>query len=55
MDNVADYGISAVRYNNFHTHIDLVRAQPDNGDKFGDVGEYSRADIIDAIKRQITS
>lgn len=50
----ADYGISAVRYNNAHTHIDLVRAQPDDGEKFGEIGEYSRANIVAAIKRGVT-
>lgn len=50
----ADYGISAVRYNSSHTHIDLVRAQPDNDDAFGAIGEYPRADIVDAIKRGVT-
>ncbi len=50
----ADYGISAVRYNNAHTHIDLVRAQLDNGENFGVAGEYPRADIVDAIKKGTT-
>lgn len=46
----ADYGISAVRYNAAHTHIDRVRAHPDNGDTIGAAAEYERATIIKAIK-----
>jgi hypothetical protein len=47
----ADYGISAVRFNSAHTHIDRVRAHPDNGDTIGAAAEYARADIIAAIKK----
>jgi hypothetical protein len=47
----ADYGISAVRFNSAHTHIDRVRAHPDNGDTMGTGAEYARADIIAAIKK----
>ena len=50
----ADYGISAVRYNRDHTHIDLVRARPDDGEKIGEAAEYARADIVAAIKRGVT-
>lgn len=46
----ADYGISAVRYNAAHTHIDRVRAHPDNGDAIGAPAEYERATIVKAIK-----
>lgn len=45
----ADYGISAVRYNASHTHIDRVRAHPDNGDTIGSGAEYDRATIVKAI------
>jgi hypothetical protein len=54
MSKWADYCIFAVRFNSQHTHIDLVRAYPDEGDKFGQMGEYARSDIVDAIKRGIT-
>jgi hypothetical protein len=47
----ADYGISAVRFNSAHTHIDRVRAHPDNDDTIGAAAEYARADIIAAIKK----
>jgi hypothetical protein len=46
----ADYGISAVRYNVAHTHIDCVRAHTDNGDTIGPAAEYERATIVKAIK-----
>lgn len=51
MSKWADYGISAVRFNSAHTHIDRVRAHPDNGDTIGTAAEYARADIIAAIKK----
>lgn len=50
----ADYGISAVRYNSAHTHIDMVRAHPDNGDTIGASAEYTRAGIIQSIKAGTT-
>ena len=46
----ADYGISAVRYNSAHTHIDRVKAHPDNGDTIGSPIEKSRQEVISAIK-----
>lgn len=46
----ADYGISAVRYNAAHTHIDRVRAHPDYGDTIGPAQEFERATIVKAIK-----
>jgi hypothetical protein len=49
MSKWADYGISAVRYNARHTHIDRVRAHPDNGDSIGAPAEYERAVIVKAI------
>jgi len=54
MDKWADYGISAVRYNNAHTHIDRVRMHPDNGDTIGSPVEQNRGDVIAAIKKGIT-
>lgn len=54
MSKWADYGISAVRYNATHTHIDRVRAHPDNGDTIGASSEYPRADIVAAIKKGTT-
>lgn len=54
MTKWADYGISEVRYNNEHTHIDRVRIHPDNGDTLGNYSEHLRADIVAAIKKGTT-
>lgn len=54
MSKWADYGISAVKYNAAHTHIDRVRAHPDNGDTIGAYSEYARADVVAAIKKGTT-
>ena len=50
MDKWADYGISAVRYNSARTHIERVRAHPDNGGTIGASVEYSRTGIIQSTK-----
>ena len=50
----ADYGISAVRYNTSHTHIDRVRIHEDNGDSFGAPAEHERETIVKAIKDGVT-
>ena len=44
----------SVRYNSAHTHIDRVRAHPDNGDASGASAEYTRAGIIQSIKAGTT-
>ena len=54
MSKWADYGISAVRYNAAHTHIDRVQVRPDNGETIGSYSECSRADIVAAIKKGTT-
>lgn len=54
MPKWADYGISAVRFNNAHTHIDRVRVHTDNGETIGTGSEYARADIVSAIKNGTT-
>jgi hypothetical protein len=54
MDKWADFGISAVKFNDAHTHINKVRAHPDNGDKMGAPVEQARTDIVNAIKKGIT-
>lgn len=54
MEKWADYGISAVKYNSAHTHIDKVRIHPDNGDKMGQSVEQARTDIVNAIKKGTT-
>jgi hypothetical protein len=54
MSKWADYGISAVRYNIAHTHIDRVRVHPDDGDTIGASSEKTRSDIVAAIKKGTT-
>ena len=54
MSKWADFAIHAVRFNSAHTHIDRVRAFPDNGDKLGISEEHLRQDIVAAIKRGVT-
>ncbi|MBI4990310.1 MAG: DUF3892 domain-containing protein [Rhodocyclales bacterium] len=54
MSKWADYGISAVRYNNAHTHIEKVRAHPDNVDTIGPAAEFSRMEVVSAIKKGTT-
>lgn len=51
MSKWADYGISAVRYNSAHTHIDKVRVHVDSGDSIGSATEKNRTDVIAAIKK----
>lgn len=50
----ADYCISAVRFNDAHTHIDKVRAYPDKWDELGQSIEYSRTKVISMIKDKET-
>lgn len=45
----ADYLISAVNYNQEHTHIDKLRVHKDNGDSVGKGEAYARQAIVDAI------
>jgi hypothetical protein len=54
MSKWADYGISAVRFNNGHTHIDRVQAHSDNGDTIGPAEEHARVDIVNTIKKGMT-
>ena len=54
MEKWADYGISAVRFNSAHTHIDRVRVHADSGDQMGAPSDWSRQDVIAAIKNGTT-
>ncbi|ODM73114.1 DUF3892 domain-containing protein [Bradyrhizobium elkanii] len=45
----ADYVITAVRFNDKHTHIDRVRAWKDNGESLETVQEFTRQTIVKAI------
>jgi hypothetical protein len=47
----ADYCISAVRYNDEHTHIVKVKACEDKGETLGDTTEWARIDVVNAIDR----
>lgn len=51
MSKWADYGISAVRYNQAHTHIVKVRIHPDDGESIGDAMESTRENVVAAIKK----
>jgi len=50
----ADYCISAVRFNNEHTHIDTVRKHTDGDSTIGDGTEVSRRIVISDLKRGVT-
>lgn len=54
MSKWADYGISAVKYNAAHTHIDKVGAHLDNGDTIGAYSEVARVDVVAAIRQGTT-
>ena len=47
----AAYCTSAVRYNDEHTHIVKVKACEDKGDTLGDITEWARSDVVNAIDR----
>ena len=46
----ADYGISAVRYNNEKTHIAKVKVHEDRGDTVGVAVEWSRTRVASTIE-----
>lgn len=50
----ADYCISAVRFNDKHTHIDKVRRHLDNDTSIGAGSEVSRESVISDLKRGTT-
>ena len=54
MDKWADYGISQVRYNARHTHIDRVLVHPDLGNTLGPQIEKTRQEVIADIKAGLT-
>lgn len=51
MTKWADYGISAVRYNQEKTHIVRVKIHVDNGETIGSPQEWARSDVISALER----
>jgi hypothetical protein len=48
-DKWADYLISAVRYNAQETHIDKVRAHPDNGESVGSGTAVERLTVVSRL------
>jgi hypothetical protein len=50
----ADYCITAVRFNERHTHIDQVKRRVDNGDSLGETSIVSRQAVIADLKRGIS-
>lgn len=50
MEKWADYGISAVRYNDDRTHIVNVKVREDKGDGFGPAEEWSRKEVVSAME-----
>lgn len=40
MNKWADHGISAVSYNDKHSHIEKAKVHQDNGDSMGDAKEW---------------
>lgn len=54
MSKWADYGISAVKFNSAHTHIDKVCCHADSGESIGPPSDYARADVVSAIKKGTT-
>lgn len=53
MSKWADCGISAVRFDSAHTHIDKVRVHLDNETLFGPQVEKSRQDVVSAIRKGV--
>jgi hypothetical protein len=47
----ADYCITAVRFNEKHTHIDQVKRRVDNGESLGDTSIVYRQTVIADLKR----
>lgn len=54
MPKWADYGISKVRYNKDHTHIEKVKVHEDKGEELGPEEEWTRAQVVSAIDKETT-
>ncbi len=54
MEKWADYGISAVRFNDGGTKIDKVKVHKDKGNAMGDAEIWSREQIILALESEYT-
>ena len=54
MEKWADYGISAVRFNDKGIYIDQVRVHKDKGIAMGDAEVWSREQVISALENDYT-
>lgn len=54
MEKWADYGISEVRYNAEHTHIDLVKVHVDNGESIAIATIWKREEVVKALENSKT-
>jgi hypothetical protein len=54
MSNWADYGISDVKYNREHTHIEKVKVHEDPGGQIASGKEWLRTDVVSFLNRKIT-
>lgn len=50
----ADHGISAARFNLAGTHVERVVARPDYGDAIGTPCEYTRQNLVSALKAGVS-
>lgn len=50
MDKWADYGISAVKYNDEKTHINKVKVHKDEGDAIGSAEIWLRSQVITSLE-----
>ena len=54
MSKWADYLISAVRFNNAETHIDMVRTHTDNDESVGMAVDIDRSTVVNRIESGYT-
>lgn len=54
MPKWADYLITAVRFNNFGTHIEAVQYCADKGESVGPTLQTSRAEVVASLESGVT-
>lgn len=54
MEKWADYGISAVKFNDGENHVDQVRVHKDKGNAMGDAEVWPRERVISALESNYT-
>ena len=54
MEKWADYGISAVRFDDERVYIDQVRVHKDKGNAMGDAEIWSREQVVSALESSYT-